>query len=170
MTTAPVSIQTRWGMSAVGLLIAMAGFWGVKGHIAEQQREVLAPQRLLKHLEGVHQGRNDLDARLLFQAAFVEREEAAVRSGLIRDLRQSGHPDPADATDRLLPMATRYLRAEDDLVAVLTRRLQALPDDWTTVKKPGLWQVHAGDSCMTLAFKREEPQVLWQWESFQGCS
>lgn len=166
----PISIFSRWVLAGVGLVIALVGGWGVMSHLEQQQREVVVPGKLLEHLEKVQRGQVDLEAEYVFSGTLRQQQEAIIRSQLLQDLRQSGHPDPLAASALLLPKAARYLQGNEGLVRSLTQRLQALPPSWTLVdKQTDHWRVRAGDECLVLAYQSESPEVLWQWMSIDGC-
>lgn len=166
----PISIFSRWVLASVGLVFALIGGWGVMAYLEQQQREVVVPGKLLEHLEKVQRGQVDLEAEYVFSGTLRQQQEAIIRSQLLQDLKQSGHPDPAGASVLLLPKAARYLQGNEGLVRSLTQRLQALPPSWTLVdKQADHWRVRAGDECLVLAYQSESPKVLWQWMSIDGC-
>lgn len=157
-------------MSGLGLLIALAGFWGVKSYVAKHQREVVMPQQLMDHLQGVRLGRNDLDAGVLAVEPLRLVEHDLIRAQLNGDLERAGHPDPDAASGYLLTLATAYLEIEASLMRVLTGRLKSLPEDWRIVEKTAdLWTIQAGDNCLALAYQPEVSQQSWRWVSIGDC-
>lgn len=168
--TKPISIKSRWIISAVGLVAALVSFWGVDAYVAKHQRENVAPQRLFDHLFGVHAGDLELDVARLSLEPFRQAEQALVETGLTRDLTQSGHPDPPAATLNLLAPATRHLLDDETLRRLLTERLRMLPDDWRVIERtPVHWRVQAGGSCLELAYQDAAPEERWRWIAIGRC-
>lgn len=168
--TKPLSIKSRWTISALGLVAALVSFWGVEAYVAKHQREVVAPQRLFEHLLGVRAGEFELDAGRLAPEPFRLAERTLVEAGLTRDLELSGHPDPVAATTRLLAPATRHLLDDDSLNRLLTERLRDLPEEWRVVERtPEHWLVQAGASCLELAYAEDASEPGWRWVAIGGC-
>ncbi|MEX2320525.1 MAG: hypothetical protein WD668_04160, partial [Saccharospirillum sp.] len=89
---------------------------------------------------------------------------------LARDLSLTPHPDPDQAVALLTPGAVSLVATEEGLLAALTRRLVALPqEDWQrTIIAADHWQVAVGDSCLTLR-NGDTSDVDWRWTSISRC-
>ncbi|MFG1495991.1 hypothetical protein ABMA57_05090 [Saccharospirillum sp. HFRX-1] len=154
------------GLLAV-LIVALSIFW----HQRYQQRHVQAPQQLLTHLGEVALGETALDPAYLLVETLAEQQRLWLSDQLLADLSGSGHPDPQAAVQALLPRAGARLDDAAGLAEALTPRLQALPEPpWALlVEESRLWQIQAGDYCLSIGFQGSAAPALWQWRDFSHC-
>ena len=165
------SRKTVW--SGVVLIVVLLGSsaWGVAWYQAKQEREVLAPQRLLDHLVLVQAGQAELMAEQVVIDGLKPIEIERIRSALRADLEGSAHPDPEAAVERLLASATAHLDSEEGSVAALERWLRRhTAADWQPMdQQPDRWLVRAGETCLELRFQSDEPEVTWRWVAVSDC-
>ncbi|GGX58367.1 hypothetical protein [Saccharospirillum salsuginis] len=159
--------------SGVVLVVVLLGSsaWGVAWYQAKQEREVLAPQRLLDHLASVRAGQAELMAEQIAIDGLKPVEIARIRSALRADLETSAHPDPEAAAERLLSSATAHLDSDEGTVAALERWLRRNAEtDWQPLdQQPDRWLVRAGEACLELMFQSDEPEVTWRWVAVSDC-
>jgi len=159
-----------FGGALVAVLLGSTA-WGVAWYQAKQEREVLAPQRLLDHLAMVRAGQAELMADQVVIKGLKPVEIERIRAELRVDMDASDHPDPEAAVERLLSIATAHLDSEEGTVAALERWLRQYTEaDWQPLdQQPGRWRVRAGEACLDLMLQSEEPEVEWRWVAVTDC-
>lgn len=162
----------KWGLIAAvaGTLLVLSIVWGVQRYQERLEREIHAPERLQQALMAVQAGEGSLQADDLGAATLREQEQSRIRQLLARDLSSTPHPDPDQAVALLTPGAVSLVATEEGLLAALTRRLVALPqEDWQrTIIAADHWEVAVGDACLTLR-SGGTTDVDWRWTSISRC-
>lgn len=159
--------------AVIGLVLVLAvGSGGMAWYQAKQEREVLAPQRLVDHLKAVQAG----DAELSENDVVIEQlrpvEVERIRLALRADLEATAHPDPTSAVSQLMDTATAHLESEEGTLAAIERWLRRQPSsqDWSIVKQtPEQWWVRAGEHCLSLMFDAQASDVVWRWQAVTEC-
>ncbi len=162
----------KWGLTAAvtGAVLLLLVLWSVQRYQDRLERETHAPERLQQRLMAVQAGDGTLQAEDLDEAGLRAQEEARIRQLLAQDLSQTPHPEPDQAVALLTPGAVSLVATQDGLLAALTRRLLALPqDDWVrTIVAADHWELAVGDTCLTLRDLGTE-DADWRWTSISRC-
>lgn len=168
-----MNFNRRGVWSAVVLSVVLLGgsAWGVAWYQAKQEREVLAPQRLLDHLVAVSAGEAELSADQVVIDGLRPVEVERIRLALRADFEATPHPDPDAAVERLMASATAHLASEEGTIAALERWLRRLPEtDWRLLdQQTDRWLVRSGGRCLELLFQADAPEVEWRWVAVSDC-
>lgn len=162
----------KWGLLAAipGVCLVLIVVWGVQRHQERLERETYAPERLQQRLMDVQAGEGTLLAGDLDPDRLRAQEQDRIVQLLARDLSFTPHPDPDQALALLTPGAVSLVASEAGLLAALTRRLQALPQEpWqATVVDVGHWRLAVGESCLELR-NLSATEADWRWTSITRC-
>lgn len=156
--------------AATVAFLVLAIVWGVQRYQDRLERETHAPERLQQRLMTVQSGAGILRADDLEDSGLRGQEQARIRQLLAMDLSQTPHPEPDQAVALLTPGAVSLVATQAGLLAALTRRLEALPqEDWDrTIIAADHWELSVGDTCLTLRDRGSEA-AYWRWTSISRC-
>lgn len=162
----------KWGLTAAvtGVVLLLLVVWGVQRYQDRLERETHVPERLQQRLMAVQAGDGALQAADLEEVSLRAQEESRIRQLLAQDLSQTPHPEPDQAVALLTPGAVSLVATPEGLMAALTRRLRAMPqDDWVrTIAAADHWELAVGDTCLTLRdFGTDGAD--WRWTSISRC-